>query len=254
MNSVIFDNKILAEGYAIDRPYFHPIVIDKIQKVIGHRIHEFALDVGCGTGLSAVALKGIADKIIAVDSSAEMIDSSIMDDQITYRISKAEEIELNHTVGLMTLSGSINWIDEHRFFSKASGLLDSDGWIIIYDNNILGEMEGGLGFSEWYNGEYSLKYPKPARKEQPLSRSALQESNLTLFKADEYTNSIRYSKDGFVRYIMTQSNITAAIKEHRYSRKDIELWLSNKLDPIFGKEERNIVYGGYIWYVKKVTS
>lgn len=50
------------------------------------------LDVGCGTGLSAVALKDIASEMVGLDASPQMIAWAPSDDRISYVVSIAEQL------------------------------------------------------------------------------------------------------------------------------------------------------------------
>ena len=60
-----FDAKTAAERYAKGRPRFHSFVIEKIKKYLAlEKSFDLALDVGCGTGLSSVALKTISEKVL----------------------------------------------------------------------------------------------------------------------------------------------------------------------------------------------
>lgn len=72
MNSRSFDHKRIAEGYK-DRPFLHKQVIKQFQKDYGARQYENGLDVGCGAGLFAKALKLICKNVTGTDISPEMI-------------------------------------------------------------------------------------------------------------------------------------------------------------------------------------
>ena len=66
-----FDPKSAAERYAKGRPHFHTQVISRIKAYLSlAEPVSRAIDVGCGTGLSTIALKEIARHIVGVDSSA----------------------------------------------------------------------------------------------------------------------------------------------------------------------------------------
>jgi predicted TPR repeat methyltransferase len=74
----------LRRRYVNGPRYFHPAIIRRINPAIIRRIKERlslsgpferALDVGCGTGLSTIALKEIVSRVTGVDSSAAMICS-----------------------------------------------------------------------------------------------------------------------------------------------------------------------------------
>jgi len=131
-----FNYSIIAKGYKNKKPYFHPIVINKIKEFIKvDKKLKNALDVGCGTGLSTIALKDIAENIIGVDSSKEMINLAEKENNIQYFNYPAEKLPFkNNTFDLITLAGSINWIDRKKFFKIASNILLPDKYLIIYDN------------------------------------------------------------------------------------------------------------------------
>ena len=65
-----------AERYAKGRPYLHPPVIDRIGAIVcpSGKV-ERALDVGCGTGHSTLALTEIADEVIGADASWAMMEA-----------------------------------------------------------------------------------------------------------------------------------------------------------------------------------
>ena len=69
-----FSFQRVAEGYANHRPFYHPLVMEKIRQHINLKGKcNNALDIGCGTGLSTIALKELADNVTGIDSSEEMI-------------------------------------------------------------------------------------------------------------------------------------------------------------------------------------
>ncbi len=83
----LFDTPETAKGYATDRPFFHPVVISNVKSYLNlTKKVKIALDVGCGAGLSTLALLEIADKAVGVDSSESMINSAIQKKGIEYRI------------------------------------------------------------------------------------------------------------------------------------------------------------------------
>lgn len=68
-----FAHVTAAERYAHSRPYYHPVVVDQIRQTL--RLHapvHRALDVGCGTGQSTLALLELAQEVVGVDPSPAM--------------------------------------------------------------------------------------------------------------------------------------------------------------------------------------
>ena len=64
------------QRYRDARPYFHPVVMGMIRRKLGIKSGEKlgqGIDVGCGTGQSAVALLELADSVTGVDNSEQML-------------------------------------------------------------------------------------------------------------------------------------------------------------------------------------
>ena len=69
-----FAYETVAQRYARHRPYFHPRLIERIRRRLNlDEPVESALDVGCGTGQSTVALMALAREVIGADISAPML-------------------------------------------------------------------------------------------------------------------------------------------------------------------------------------
>ncbi len=246
-----FDTSTVAKGYSKDRPYLHPEIIQKVKvKLNLEQKVKYALDVGCGAGLSTHALKDIAENIVGVDSSEAMIKSAIKDDSIEYFNHSAEHLPFKRTFDLITLAGAINWIDKGRFFAEAKQILKDDGFVVVYDIYILGVMEDNDNFGQWYQNEYLGKYPKPTRDESPITDKEAQEYGFIHNGKEIFKSKAEFSLESYKRYMFTQSNITTALKYQRETRDQIEEWFSSSLEPFFDGNE-SVLFGGYIWYLKK---
>lgn len=246
-----FKTTEVSEGYAKSCPYFHPVVIERIKSYLGLK-HKFqrALDVGCGAGLSTLALKGIAEYVIGVDSSEAMIDSAIKDERIEYYNYPAEYLPFDQEFELITLAGSINWIDRVKFFRESKMLLSHGGFVVIYDNNILGIMEEDSEFENWYQGTYLKKFSKPPRDESPMTKEEARGYGFEFDHSETYINKVAFSITRFIDYLFTQSETTVALEKE--GADIIRDWLSSSLEPFFKAQERTLLFGGYIWYLKNV--
>lgn len=246
-----FATSDVASGYAQSRPYFHPEVIQRIKAYIGidHK-YRCALDVGCGAGLSTLALREIAASVVGVDSSAAMVESAIREEGIEYFNYPAENLPFQRRFELVTLAGSVNWIDRPQFFSEAKRILNADSFVVVYDNNILGIMEEDDRFETWYRDSYLKKYPKPPRDESPITREEAVGYGFEFVHSEDYTNKVKFTLDGFIDYILTQSNITVALEKETEGADAIREWFASSSAPFFQSAERTLMFGGYIWYLK----
>ena len=128
-------NPITAKHYAAYRPFLHlPI----LKKVFGTAHFELGLDVGCGTGQSALALTHFCNKVIAIDPSASMLQSAMPHDQIEYQHCNGQDLEFSpNTFDIITFAGSFYYAKTQHLLNEILKVTKSAGQIIIYDFEIL---------------------------------------------------------------------------------------------------------------------
>jgi ubiquinone/menaquinone biosynthesis C-methylase UbiE len=82
-----------AAGYASARPHLHPEVFAHVREKLrlAARLKR-ALDVGCGTGLSSVALLDLAQEVVGVDASRDMLRHARRAVGVRYVASGAEAL------------------------------------------------------------------------------------------------------------------------------------------------------------------
>lgn len=245
----------VAEGYATHRPYYHPLIMQKIraQLKLEGKVKN-ALDVGCGTGLSTVALKEIAEHVIGTDSSQEMIAvaNAHHDDQITYYHAPAEQLPFdNKSFDLITVCGAINWINRAQFFPEAYRVLKEQGWLIIYDNFITDQMREHVAYTRWYQEQYLSRYPKPPRDETPLTPSECETYGFHFMKEEMYTNELALSLTEYIEFLLTQSNIIVAVDMEHESLEEVRTWMHTTLVPLIPEKKGIFMFCGYIWYVQQ---
>jgi ubiquinone/menaquinone biosynthesis C-methylase UbiE len=185
-----FEPKSAAERYAKGRPYFHSQVISRVKKYLS-LISPMSrvIDVGCGTGLSTVALKEIAQHIVGVDNSAQMIALAPRDLQIEYFVSPAEKLPVkDDDFDLMTVSSAFHWIDRNIFFAEARRVLRSRAWLIIYDNSFFGQMQENAEFQSWFQECFIAKYPSPPRTQTAFGIADSEKEGFHFVNRDEYQN------------------------------------------------------------------
>ena len=68
---------------------------------------------------------------------------------------------------------------------------------------------------------------------------------------EHYTNDVTFSGESLARYLMTQSNVIAAVEQGVESRAHVYAWLINELKPLFIGEIGTFLFGGEIWYLQK---
>ncbi|EAR01963.1 class I SAM-dependent methyltransferase [Maribacter sp. HTCC2170] len=126
---------ITAKHYAAYRPSLHlPI----LKKVLDDDYFTLGLDVGCGTGQSAVALTTLYDKVIAIEPSESMLQNAIPHNQVEYQLCNGVDLEFNpNTFEVITFAGVLYYCKSQQLLEEVEKVSKSGAKVIIYDFEIL---------------------------------------------------------------------------------------------------------------------
>jgi ubiquinone/menaquinone biosynthesis C-methylase UbiE len=242
-----------AERYARCRPYFHPLVIRQVRDFLQLREPlDRAVDVACGAGQSSLALTEIAREVIGVDASASMLAQAPGHERIRYVQGVAEELPLAEEMAdLITVSLAFHWLDRPRFLAEALRILRPGGTLVIYWNDFHSRMAENPDFTRWSNEVYAVRYPTPPRNKEPLTDEAAREYGFEFAGRASYTNEQTYSPEELVRYLVTHSNVIAAVELGGESLAEVEAWLLGEVRPLFHGATGTFRFGGDVWYLRK---
>lgn len=248
-----FGQKTAAERYASGRPRFHSFVIEKIRKSLAlEKSFETALDVGCGTGLSSAALKNISENVVGVDISFEMLNQAETADGIEYLQASAENLPFGDAkFDLLTISQAIHWIDKQKFFAEAGRVLKNDSRIIAYDNYFQGQMSGEPRFNDWYKNEFLKKYPVPPRGKRAFERTSENRADFVLEHEEFNENTLWFSARELVDYLVTISNVIAAVENGTELLEDVDEWLLKSVEPFFDNRRKEFAFINPIWFLRR---
>ena len=252
-----FAHKSAAERYAQHRPYFHPVVLEKIRSYLKLEAPvDLALDVACGTGRSTIALKEIAKSVIGVDVSDAMLSLATQQPGIEYRNASAEDLSVfeDETFDLITTSMAFHWFDHNKSLPEAHRVLKTGGWLIPYDNGFYGQMKENESFEQWSKEVYPNRYPSPPRNTTPITAGLANEFGFSSFHTEKYQNEVQFTAEEFSAYLTTQSNVIAAVEQGHESIDDVYEWLISQVKPFFQSEKATFLFGGDIWYLQKGVS
>lgn len=251
MNFFVY--RTVAERYAKYRPYFHPLVIEKIRAYLDiQRPLNIALDVGCGPGQSTLALKEIADHVVGADISVEMLDFAGKNPGIEYIQTSAEALAIkDNSSDLLTTSLAYHWFNQERFLAEARRILKDEAWLVIYNNRFSAQMKENSKFKPWVTQVYAKQYPSPPRNSTPMTPEVAQQHGFRFAHQEEYQNEMQFTCEELSSYLITQSNVIAATEKGSENVEDIHLWLVTQTRPFFKSEKATFVFDGYIWYLQK---
>lgn len=236
------------------RPQYHSFVIGKIKEFLKlDRNLSLALDVGCGTGFSSVALKEISEKVIGLDVSAEMLSLAKRKKGVEYILASAETLPFSaDKFDLITVSQAIHWFDRRNFFEEAARILQPKGWIIAYDNYFLGQMADNPDFNDWYKKEFLKKFPPPPRAELSFETKSENPKDFVLVQENWHENTIELSPKEIVGFFITLTNVIALVENGELSIEKAKLWIARGIRPFFNKDERKqFAFSAPIWYLRQ---
>jgi len=123
-----------AKRYKQGRPNIHPLVVERVKAKLALKAKlKNTLDVGCGTGLSTLALLEISEQVIGVDTSAAMLGEAQVQPGIQYQQLAAEEIDtLGVTFDLVMMSSVFHWLDQQVFLKACNKVLRAESYIVIH--------------------------------------------------------------------------------------------------------------------------
>lgn len=130
------------------------------------------------------------------------------------------------------------------FLTEAGRVLRPAGTLVVYDNYFSGNALETDDFGRWIFEVYLSKYPSPPRASIDFV-SGETEDGFRCLHSEEYDNSVAFTREELIDYLLTQSNVIAA--EGGQSLESVSEWLRKELQPFFMMGSITIRFGGPIW-------
>jgi SAM-dependent methyltransferase len=247
-----FSHASAAERYARFRPYFHPLVVERLVRFTGCARFGSALDVACGVGLSTRALAAVADRVAAIDNSAPMLALAPILTNVVYQQATAEALPFSpETFDLATVGLAFHWFDQDQFLREAGRVLKPGGWLLIYNNQFLGSMRECPDFKKWVGEAFLAKYLTPHRGRKKLTAGYAGAFGFDLAGTDNFPNDVNMSREQIVGYFLSQSNIIAFVEHGNEAIEDVTAWLDQGVAPFFDQPTRTMQFASDVWYLRK---
>lgn len=249
-----FGEGIDAERYARVRPYIHPTAIGKFRSLVGlARRVRLALDVGCGTGQSTIALVDIADRVIGIDSSADMLNHATRHLRVAYQQAMAESIPFRDgEFDLVTVGQAYHWFDYDTFLEEAFRLLSAPGWVVVYTSWFTGTMRDESAFADWWKGEYLHRFPTPPRNRTPITEELARNHGFAFHGEHEFFDDVSMTLGRFTEFLLSTSNVIAAVEDESDAFEAAGGLIGGSLERFFeGASERVFPFGGKLWILEK---
>lgn len=209
------------------------------------------MDVACGTGQSAVALTAIAERVIGIDISRNMLAHAERNERVRYVRSRAESMPFpNGSASIISCALAFHWFIRDRFLDEAARVLQADGLLLIYNNGFKGIMRENPAFQHWSQKVYVQHFPTPPRDSRPLTPEEAARAGFKFIKEDYYENEVGFSPEKLVAYLMTQTNVVAALEQGRESLESAYRWLHRQVSPFFANDRATFVFSTRAWYLR----
>ena len=104
-----------------------------LQKCIKNEHYALSLDIGCGTGQSALALTNFCDKVVTIDPSESMLKNAIPHDHIAYQHCNGQDLEFEaKTFDCITFAGSLYYAKSQHLLLEVEKVTKPNAKAIIY--------------------------------------------------------------------------------------------------------------------------
>jgi len=121
--------------YSSYRPSLHGNIL---KTFLGKKSFNLGLDIGCGTGQSAIALANFCHNVIGIDPSVDMISNGIAHPNIRYSLFDKSRIDFDdNTFDISTLAGSLWYAKSQMLLNEIVRVSSNNGLIFIYDFEVL---------------------------------------------------------------------------------------------------------------------
>lgn len=231
------------ERYATYRPKVHHVALQWLDQAIPGRRFPRAIDVACGTGDSTVPLNAVADEVLGIDSSDEMLNAARMCGLTVHRADYTE-LAVHGRFDLISTCMAFHWFDAEAAISSYKAASNQDAVWLIY-NFAFGGHSTSDEFNKWYHQSYLKSHPSPPRGKSS-NVSPTSDPELRLLAQDRGWLPVEFSKEQLFGYLSTQSNL-----EHQLRQGES---LENLRETIMGQLEKLDTSGAFKYATRMKSS
>lgn len=131
----LFEDGAHSGIYKKFRPRTPQIAVSKVMNYLEEKLsppHDFAVDVGCGSGQNTVVFAPYFKKVVGCDVSSAQIEVALMDPavppNVSYQVAAGESLKFpDNSVELITGCLSFHWLDLTQFYKEVDRVLVPNG-------------------------------------------------------------------------------------------------------------------------------
>ena len=223
-----------ATRYARARPRYQGQVLETAARVLGiDRPVRWAVDVGCGTGHSSMALAALAGRVVAIDSARKMLEVAEASDEIGYLAAAAERLPVRTgAVDLVTAGAVFHWLDGSVFLEEARRVLRPEGALVCYSDFFTGRIMEAPGVQSWIHDSYVPRHPGPPRRPH-LTGELASTHGFEVVGSPELETAFVMTVEEFADYLLTQSNALASVQSGLATEEELRCTILQSVKPLF---------------------
>lgn len=205
-NKNYFLDPARAAVYHESRPSFHAEALTYFHQGKAEIIYDSALDVGCGTGQSSVALAEWSKNVTAIDNSQSMLNNAVSKSNIIYQLADAENMPFaGNSFDLVFVASSFHWFEKRKFLNQVNKVLKKKGKFLIYDSYV------HEGLSKDFQREFGERFPRPFHDVR-IVQGELEFFDMKFVQLHQFNFPTEMTIQDIIKYFYNLSNVTAAIE------------------------------------------
>jgi SAM-dependent methyltransferase len=246
----LYDSARLAYAYAHARPPVHGHLVERMKRSLGLREPlARALDVGCGAGLSTIALRPLARSLVGLEPVRTMLTHrQAVARGVSFVCATAERMPFaDHAFDVIAAGGSVNYMDRDRLLPEVARVLTPGGTFVVYDFSAGRRTKARSRLHEWF-AEFEARYPPPAGYAFDVRALDYGRAGLRLDAYEEAEIAIAMSQETYLAYVLSETSVERAISQGA-PIDGIRTWCKTTLRDVLGDASHEVLFASYIAYV-----
>ncbi|MBE0465270.1 MAG: class I SAM-dependent DNA methyltransferase [Halomonadaceae bacterium] len=202
----------IGERYDQYRPKTHQALFQIMKRHLPAERFGRAVDVACGTGDSTVLLQDIAQEVMGIDSSNEML-AIAQGRGLTVRKADYTELPEQGSFDLISTCMAFHWFDAAQALAAYKAASNPGAIWVIYNFAFAGHSTSDT-FNDWLSNEYFERFPSPPRTRYE-DMKLFGDLQLSALASEKGWLPVTFTSESLVGYLTTQSNIEEAVRKGR---------------------------------------
>jgi len=211
-----------------------------------------ALDIGCGAGLSTIALEPLARRLFGLEPAATMLTHhrDVAPDA-RFVVGRAERLPFAAAAfDLISAAGALNYADPDLVLPEVARVLSDEGVLLVYDFSGGRRLAGDTRLGDWFTA-FEARYPYPPGYPMDVRALTFHDVGMRLEHYEELEVAIPMTAAAYLGYVLGETNVELAVTRG-VPEEAIRSWCGAALADIFGSGARDVLFDAYATYVLKV--